>query len=177
MEIRKNPSVDVVALYQAGLSMADICARAGITRQAVSKRLEALGIPRTRRAGRIPAICQHCGNPYLARRTSRLVSTSHQRMCSKACYYASRSNPAFIENRAAGHHARLKVAHHFALAPSNVVHHEDANQTNNDIPNLRVFASQSEHLKYHRALDDLVKPSPLWDGRDCSCDLCRCIAR
>lgn len=171
MEIRKNPDIDVVELYRSGLSMADISSQAGITRQAVSKRLEAFGIARTRRSGRIPAICEHCGNPYLARRSSRISTTTRQRMCSQACYYASRSNPAFIENRAAGQAARQKAGHHFDLKPEYVVHHEDQNQTHNDLSNLSVFASQSEHLQYHHG-----RPiKPLWSGASCRCDLCLCL--
>lgn len=36
------------------------------------------------------------------------------------------------------------------LLPKEVVHHEDHNRSNNAIGNLKVFASQKEHMQYHR---------------------------
>ena len=38
------------------------------------------------------------------------------------------------------------------LRPGEVVHHIDGNKLNNDPSNLMVFASQSEHAKYHMML-------------------------
>ncbi len=35
------------------------------------------------------------------------------------------------------------------LEEDEVVHHEDENRHNNDPSNLRVFASQGDHLRYH----------------------------
>lgn len=36
------------------------------------------------------------------------------------------------------------------LKKGEVVHHEDENKRNNDPSNLKVFASQAEHAKYHK---------------------------
>lgn len=38
------------------------------------------------------------------------------------------------------------------LLPGEVVHHIDGNKRNNDPANLKVFASQSEHARYHESL-------------------------
>lgn len=35
------------------------------------------------------------------------------------------------------------------LLPGEIVHHEDENKLNNDPSNIRVFASQAEHARYH----------------------------
>lgn len=173
MEIRKNPHVDVIQLYLAGLSMNYISAQSGVTRQAIWKRLQAAGISATRRSGRVPSICEYCGKDYPARRTSRTSTETTQRMCSKACYYASRSNPSFQESRSGGKRSRYRVAHHFELKNGHVVHHEDQNQNNDELLNLRVFASQSDHLKYHHGKAIV----PLWDGRRCRCAMCKMLAR
>lgn len=96
MEIRKNPQIDVVSLYRSGLPLRDICAQAGITRQAVRKRLKALGVPLDRMAGRVPAVCSECGKDFLSTRKSRTNSAPKQKMCSQACYYAYLRNPTFV---------------------------------------------------------------------------------
>lgn len=36
------------------------------------------------------------------------------------------------------------------LSPEEVVHHKDGNRSNNDITNLELVSSQSEHMKRHR---------------------------
>ncbi len=39
------------------------------------------------------------------------------------------------------------------LLSGEVVHHDDRNKRNNDPGNLRVFASQAEHAKWHKEHD------------------------
>ena len=43
------------------------------------------------------------------------------------------------------------------LHEGEVVHHIDGNKRNNDPSNLRVFSSQSEHAKFHKDLDEVLK--------------------
>ena len=43
------------------------------------------------------------------------------------------------------------------LLPGEVVHHIDGNKRNNDPSNLMVFASQSEHARYHAMLNHGVQ--------------------
>ena len=52
------------------------------------------------------------------------------------------------------------MGQYFHLEPQHIVHHKDSNQRNNDLANLLVFASASDHLKHHHG----SKVSPLWDG-------------
>ena len=56
--------------------------------------------------------------------------------------------------------ARQLVSRHFELRPEHVVHHEDRDARKNSLINLKVFADNSDHLRYHRGL--LVKP--IWEG-------------
>lgn len=173
MEIRKGrPQVDVAALYQRGLSMREISEIAGVTRQAIHKRLIDAGIARTRRIGKISRPCDQCGTEFLARRRSRMSSDTRSRFCSLTCARAYLSNPAYKASRAGLMRARAKVSHHFALNAVHVVHHIDGNQSNNALVNLAVFASQSDHLKSHHANP---KAKPIWSGASCRCDLCRLL--
>ena len=51
---------------------------------------------------------------------------------------------------------RLVMAKHIGrpLLRTEVVHHIDDNKGNNHISNLMLFSSQSEHIAYHRSLND-----------------------
>lgn len=43
------------------------------------------------------------------------------------------------------------------LKPGEVVHHIDGNPRNNDEENLRIFPSQSDHARFHKELDEVLK--------------------
>jgi hypothetical protein len=173
MEIRKNPQVDVVELYQRGLALADIAELSGITRQGIWARLHRAGVQPSRRQGRISAVCGECGSSFQSPPASRVDhSKAKRRFCSSKCQRAYLSNPNYRESRYGGMRSRSKVSFHFDLRPEYVVHHLDENQGNAALHNLVVFASQSDHLRFHHG-DETVKP--IWDGRQCGCDACKML--
>jgi hypothetical protein len=53
------------------------------------------------------------------------------------------------------------VGRYFPLERRHVVHHHDGDNTNNALDNLAVFASQAEHMRYHRG----GHATPIWDGK------------
>jgi hypothetical protein len=65
---------------------------------------------------------------------------------------AARSNGTVLEHR-------LVMEKHLGryLLPTEVVHHEDGDVRNNDLGNLRLFASQTEHMRYHLSLQRLAR--------------------
>jgi hypothetical protein len=81
--------------------------------------------------------------------------------CSEGCYFATRSDTKYTEHRQGQRRARAAVSKVFDIPPGAVVHHEDKNQDHNDLANLKVFAAQSDHLRFHHR----VNPAkPIWDG-------------
>ena len=66
----------------------------------------------------------------------------------------------FIKNSNESRRSRKIVSYYFELRPEHIVHHEDRNERNNDPRNLKVFASNNEHMRYHRG----YSAKPLWDG-------------
>ncbi len=158
----KHPEIDdaqVVALYTVGhLTVRQIGARLGMSHAAIAKRLKRRGVP-ARLGEHIQTECAQCHK--LIDRVRCRARKTRRAFCSNACYFAARHNPNFVISRSGAMRARVIVSAYFDLLPAHVVHHEDSNQRNNDLANLRVFASQSDHLRFHHGAD----VRPIWDGR------------
>lgn len=90
--------------------------------------------------------CTTCGTSV--QRPPSQIRKSRRIFCSSRCYLATRGQN-HVTWRQGTRIARKVVAKYFDLQPSHVVHHEDSDERNNRIQNLKVFASQSDHMKYH----------------------------
>jgi hypothetical protein len=141
------------------LTLREIAGRAGISHVSVSKRLHKAGV--TALDGTMPQlVCQQCGTGYRRKRSAVRVATG--RFCSRSCYMAHiRDKATYTEWRYGQKLARAAVSRYFDLQPGHVVHHHDGDNRNNDPRNLAVFASQAEHMRYHRG----GPATPLWNGQ------------
>lgn len=90
--------------------------------------------------------CLKCGEFFPAYRSK--VKMGHALYCSQTCYHASRNINLYQKNRYGNRIARRIMK----AKPGEIVHHKDGDCRNNDPPNLMVFESQGEHLKYHSNL-------------------------
>lgn len=156
---RKVETQDVVVRYtKLHQTMEEIGQHYGVTRQAIQKRLRKAGIS-SEQGERVQVECSICGKGFsLQRKRWHRTERYH---CSTDCYLIRRSSPDYIPWRQGARLARIIVRQYFELQPEHIVHHEDKSQRNNKLDNLRVFANQSDHLKYHHGKD--IKP--IWDGR------------
>lgn len=113
--------------------------------------------------------CEVCGQTFAV----HFGSIAHT--CKDCCRANARENAARAESRAqATATRRLRCGQKFnywksgnkmehrviyeqylgrELTPTEKIHHIDGNKRNNDISNLRLFASQAEHLAYHREVN------------------------
>lgn len=131
----------------------------GMSRVGVWKRLQVAGV--TREQGEhVNMDCFQCGSPMTFTRARWRNSRHH--FCSEACYFKHIENPAYNPNRMGQRMARRIVSKLFDLKAKHVVHHDDSDTTNNIPSNLWVFASQGDHMSYHRGGDAL----PIWIGGD-----------
>lgn len=148
----------IITLYiDQHLTLEEIGRVVGMSKQGILRRLQKAGI--TREQGTwITRPCAYCGVD-VRRQRQRVHRTSSWYCCAEH-YYAARENPDFQPWHHGGRLARAVVAQHYPLAPTEIVHHKDTNVKNNDISNLAVFASQSDHLAYHHGR----KIDPVWDG-------------
>lgn len=145
--------VDIVRGYTVDLiPMIALAERYAITRQGVYKVLRKAGVD-TRKgiASWILCSCSCCGKEILKRRG--IVRKNKHQFCNELCYFAwlkhGNGNP-LIMHRQGARVAHDVVKKYHTLLPGELVHHEDRNQNNNHISNLRVFKNQGDHIRYHR---------------------------
>jgi len=159
MRQNKLATQDVVVMYtQQHLTLREIATLVGMSHTAIAKRLKSAGV--TAHDGQwLTLPCGFCGSLVERRRSQSL---NHKEVyCNTECYYASRESPGYKPWRQGQRIARAIVAQYFKLEPQHVVDHRDGNNRNNDRNNLRVYASQSDHIKMHHGKTPV---EPLWDG-------------
>lgn len=156
----------VVLVNQIQLPMDEIETRTGLTRQGIWKRLKRAGVLVPRRApGGAPSkvtirACAFCG-ASVKRYKKRMIRQNQLNVfCNESCYVASLEQHPYEEWRQGTNLARAIVANHFPLERGQIVHHKDGDQRNNDLSNLMVFATQAQHMAFHRGR----KIIPLFDG-------------
>jgi len=107
--------------------------------------------------------CEVCGGQGVTTRAR--VRREEARFCSRACYYEflRQKNPKAFRSQYHMKLARKIVREFFDMKEGYIVHHEDGDNRNNRVDNLKVFKNQREHLRYHRAKEGM-RPEPLWEG-------------
>lgn len=147
----------IFTLLDKGESINYICDLTGMTRQAIWKMKKRNGIKTPARS--VEYTCDACGKVFAKAKSRK--DTNHHFCCSE-CYYSWLSANSFYENDAHGSKvSRDKVKYYFNLQPEHRVHHINGNGLDTDIKNLMVFASQGDHIRYHRQMPGV---EPLWDG-------------
>jgi hypothetical protein len=129
-------------------AMSEIAEEYGCSRQTVFDAIKRFGIDGSK-AERFVILCDVCGRDFeITRKRWRLTSTHH---CSSECYYKGRRNGSYVAWRNGQRLARkvMEDVLRRKLGIDEVVHHEDGDNRNNAVDNLRVFESQSEHVAYH----------------------------
>ena len=152
VRLTDKEKVDIIERYTVGLiPMIELAAKYNITRQSVHKLLRAAEINTSKQAAHIKLSCCCCGKEIIRLRC-QVRKTKHM-FCGDDCYSAwlkhGNGNP-LIMHRHASRSARVVVSKYYALRPDEIVHHEDRNQNNNLIHNLKVFKNQGDHVRYHR---------------------------
>lgn len=132
-----------------------------ITRAYVSKLIKEYNID-TSKGERFTIECDQCHKPFeIYRKRFRSSSLNY---CSTGCYQAHRvSLSGYKPSRQGQRIARAVMASHLGrdLLTSEVVHHLDGDDMNNDINNLLLFVSQSEHLRFHHQIR--INPDLAWN--------------
>lgn len=151
---------DVVVMYEdQHLSLRAIGAIVGLSGAGVRRRLNKAGV-NTAKGRRIPTDCAFCGKDLALRRCE--IKRSRKHYCHRDCYFADIENAGgFKPWRHGMRLARAVVSQHYRIPPDAVVHHVDGNNRNNNLDNLSVYASNSDHLSAHRG----GKALPIWEGK------------
>lgn len=167
MKIYHNDRVDIVKAYTIDLiPMIELANKYNVTRQAIYKILKNMGVDTSKKL--IKVSCSACGE-IIERNKSR-IRKQRNHFCNYECYHAfldAGNGSIYISNRQGQRIARKIVSHFFDLQNDHIVHHEDRNNFNNLPNNLRVFACQGDHIRYHRGFDI----EPIWNGSKLSSDI------
>ena len=164
MKINPNDRETIVKAYTIEfIPMIELARRYNVTRMAIWKLLNAVGVDTTKQAAHIKTICDNCGKETSVIRS--VISKRLHSFCNHNCYYAwlkrEEAKHPLLTSRHCMRIARQMVEKSgFFVENEMVVHHEDRNETNNELHNLKVFASQGDHVQYHRGFTVL----PLWEG-------------
>lgn len=95
--------------------------------------------------------CAYC-NKLVNITRARYRANKKRGFCNQECYH--KYNRQFTENKDSKQGRRIArkvIEEHlgYELPDGNVVHHLDDDETNNNIDNLIVFISHSEHMRFH----------------------------
>lgn len=149
---------EVVELYRSGVRVGEIANRYGVATKTVQRLARRAGEGRPARKGVVR--CSNCGiavERYFRFRT-------RDKFCKSACYYEKLKNPEYRRDVYGMRQARKVVGRYFRLEGGMVVHHVDGDNRNNELGNLMVFASQGDHLVWHRLGGELSGIRPVWVG-------------
>ena len=158
-------TVDIINAFTVDLESAQsIADRHDRTRQGIWKLLKRNGIDPTE-YGRITVSCTACGEQIIKPRSQ--VRHRKHLFCNQECYYGyieAMQGGSYSQNRQGQRVARSVISQYFDIQPGQVAHHEDRNTMNNLPNNLKVFANQGDHIRYHRWGKDGAEVVPVWDG-------------
>lgn len=159
MRRSKVETQHLVVLYtEQHFTLRQIGVLVGMSAAGVGKRLKAAGIV-AHDGEWVKASCGFCGSQLERRRSQH--RDRYEIYCNTECYYASRENPGYRSWRHGSRLARAIVAQYFKLEPEHIVHHVDGDERNNNLDNLAVYASQSDHIKWHHGKG---KVEAIWQG-------------
>jgi hypothetical protein len=165
MKINRLEIPAIISAYTNELiPMITLAQRYNVTRAAIYRILKHHNVDTSKKtAAHIKTVCTNCGKEITVTRCIK----RHQlhSFCSNECYHSrlhrrDPNNP-LITNRHVMRMARKTVEQHgFFVEPGMIVHHEDRNKSNNEPHNLKVFATQGDHVRHHRGFTVL----PVWEG-------------
>ena len=159
MDRNKVKTQDIVSWFTRDhLTLRQIGALAGMTAAGVHKRLRRAGVGREDGTW-AEVSCDMCGKQFRKRRASWRRSKEH--FCGPECLHASLENPGYKPWRQGQRLAVAIVAQYHKIQLGEIVHHKDGDNRNNNLANLAVYASHSEHLKAHHGKSEV---KPIWDG-------------
>lgn len=167
--------LDIIKAYEVDLEpMMSIATKYGKSRVAIWKMLKRAGIDTSKH--KIAVSCTTCGATIY--RVKSLLRNRNNCFCDMNCYQsfleAGTSHLTPTEQRRGNRRAKAIVKQYFDLQPEHIVHHEDQFPLNNQLWNLRVFANQGDHIRYHHRMRDLeynkdssiMIVEPIWNGAE-----------
>ncbi len=139
----------VLELWHTGYSGDKIAEYTGgaVTGRSILRYLQKAGINTGKTKKTVK--CRHCDIVFDKVRSVFLRSRQH--FCSKSCYWEHLHNPDYIRSVYGSRMARKAIRGcGYPVISGEIVHHKDGDCNNNEVNNLMVFKSQSDHMRWHR---------------------------
>lgn len=160
--IKPEQKEEVIKRYKNLETMISIAKSLDMTRQGVFKILKKAGVD-TSKSQRVAVVCSTCGKT-VEKMKSR-VRGKNQFFCSKECHliWLDTLGEGYKPSSYYSRMGRKKVTEYFDYKPEDgqILHHINKDCSDNRKINLMVFASQGDHVRYHRG----IQVTPIWDGR------------
>ena len=165
MRLTPEDKAKIVELYTNNkLSLSEIAPKFDKSRAAIWSVLKAAGVDTSKAvACWVEVECSWCHKTF---KRKRKQARNHLRHFCCGLHYLDfmRTNGAdYNGNRHAQRKSRVVVEFFYGPLPDgSVVHHRDKNTENLNPKNLMLFASHSDHMRWHRG--DRIFVEALWDG-------------
>lgn len=127
----------------------------------------------------LPKVCKACGSDFFKRSKLSLAQWTQKEFCSNACRGAfARKDQRFERDGGRAlvwvgdelrrrSHVVMEAEIGRPLTPAEVVDHINGDPTDDSPENLRLFASQSEHMAAHWAEGTIVSTPGMGGARRC----------
>lgn len=153
MKIDKTLHKDIIEAYTIDLwSMREIAKVINTSPSSIHYVLNKHGIDTSKHL--IDVSCTVCHT--IIKRNRKRVRKQLNHFCNEDCYYAflDAGKTSYVSNRHSQRVARSIVSKYFDLKEENVIHHENRDCLDNRLLNLKVFATQGDHMRYHHTKRD-----------------------
>lgn len=159
-----NEILDIIASYTDRMEkVSSLAKRYAVSRAGIYEVLKRGGVDTAKGGPNVVLFvsCCVCGKVIPKYRSE--VRRTKRSFCDQGCvrtFQKHGDGQITIVRKQSLEEARMVISKYFPIRPEHVIHRENGNDFDNDPRNLKVFACQGDHIRYHQGA---IVPI-LWDG-------------
>jgi predicted DNA-binding protein YlxM (UPF0122 family) len=163
--LNENIAEIVKLFFEDYMSLRQIAARFNVSAVSIKKALNRHGHDTSKASLHFETTCAMCENK-IVRIRCQIRNKGIGNFCDMVCYHVYLDSISIGKNlsRNGMRKGRVIVESILGTLPEgSIVHHIDGDEENNEVENLMLLASSTDHLMIHRGFGE---PKILFDGRD-----------